>query len=67
VPCPSCLSSHQREFPAEVNIHLSGMKNIDNPGVLAYPKVLVCLDCGFSLFTTLEKELAVLRGPSECA
>ena len=42
-------------------IHLSGMKNIDNPGVLAVPRVLVCLDCGLSTFTVPETGLLVLQ------
>jgi len=42
-------------------IHFSGLKHIDNPAVLAFPTVSVCLDCGFSGFTTTETELRVLR------
>jgi hypothetical protein len=42
-------------------IHLSGMQNIDNPGVLAVPRVSVCLDCGFSTFTVPEIGLLVLQ------
>lgn len=26
-------------------IHSNGLKHIANPGVLAFPKVLICLDC----------------------
>jgi hypothetical protein len=42
-------------------IHLSGMQNIDNSGVLAVPRVSVCLDCGFSTFTVPEAGLLVLQ------
>jgi hypothetical protein len=42
-------------------IHLSGMQNIDNPGVLAVPRVSVCLDCGFSTFTVPQTGLRVLQ------
>jgi hypothetical protein len=42
-------------------IHLSHMQNIDNPGVLAVPRVSVCLDCGFSTFTVPETGLLVLQ------
>ena len=42
-------------------IHLSGREKIDNPGVRVCPqKLLVCLDCGVSRFTTPETELALL-------
>jgi hypothetical protein len=44
-------------------IHFSGIRNIDNPGILAFPKVLVCLDCGFSRFTASKNELALLASP----
>jgi hypothetical protein len=58
--CAMCTSGNQAEFVAEINIHLSGLKNIDNPGVLAFPRLLICLDCGFTQFTALKAELALL-------
>jgi hypothetical protein len=42
-------------------IHLSGLKHLANPGVLAFPRVSICLDCGASRFTTPGTELKVLR------
>jgi hypothetical protein len=42
-------------------IHLSGMQNIDNPGILAVPRVSICLDCGLSTFTVPEAGLLVLQ------
>ena len=59
--CTSCQSGNQREFPAEVNIHLPYLRNSGNPGVFVFPKVLVCLDCGASSFMTPASELAQLR------
>ncbi len=58
--CLACTSGNQAEFTAEINIHLYGRKNIDNPGVLVFPKVLVCLDCGSSRFSISETELSQL-------
>jgi hypothetical protein len=55
--CVSCRSGNQAEFPAEVMIHFSGIRHIHSPAVLVFPKVLVCLDCGFSSFTTPGTEL----------
>ena len=60
--CPSCASSRQAEFVAEVNLHFRGLKNLDNPGILLFPKVLVCMDCGSSQFNTPEGELVRLAG-----
>jgi hypothetical protein len=58
--CPSCNSDKQREFTAEINIHVNGIQNIDHPGVLFFPELLLCLNCGFSQFTTPAMELALL-------
>ncbi len=59
--CLSCESGNQAEFTVEMDLHLRGLKNIDNPGVLLFPKVSVCLDCGFSTFTIPEAELQRLK------
>jgi hypothetical protein len=61
--CLSCASGNQAEFGAEINIHFPGLRNIDRPSLLAFPKLLVCLDCGFSRFTLPETELRLLREP----
>ena len=60
--CAICKSSNQAEFITEMMIHFRGLRNIDKPGVLAFPKVLVCLDCGFSGFNTSGTDLALLAG-----
>jgi len=60
--CTFCTSSNQAEFPAEMNIHRMGLWNADKPGIFVFPRVLVCLDCGFSSFMTPESELAQLAG-----
>jgi hypothetical protein len=58
--CILCRSGNQAEFTAEMMIHSNGFKHIANPGVLAFPKVLICLDCGPSQFTTPTTELRAL-------
>ena len=58
--CPSCALDTQAEFTAEINIHFSGSANIDNPGLLIFPHLLVCLECGNTRFTIPETELALL-------
>jgi len=58
--CALCTSGHQAEFATEVNIHLPGLANADKPGIFVFPRLLVCLNCGFSRFTTPASELALL-------
>ena len=62
--CLSCASENQAKFTAEMIIHFSGLRFIDNPGVWAFPKVSVCLDCGFSRFKLPESQLHQLREPA---
>jgi hypothetical protein len=59
--CFSCTSRNEAEFAAEVNVHFPGCQEFGQPGIFVFPKVLVCLDCGFSRFTTPDKELALLQ------
>jgi len=65
--CPSCLSSNQAEFPAEINIHFPGPENFTKPTVWVFPKIVVCLNCGASRFTTPENELAQLIQTDQAA
>ena len=58
--CESCSSANQAEFTVEMMIH-SARGFAEDPGVLAFPKVLVCLNCGFSRFDIPEAELGRLR------
>ena len=59
--CRSCGSEKQRNFAAEIMIHFSGLRNLDKPGVLMFPMLAVCLDCGLSQFTLEESALPVLE------
>jgi hypothetical protein len=58
--CPECALSNQAEFSAEMLVHHSGLKNLDKLGVTVFPKLLVCVSCGFSQFTIPEAELKLL-------
>ena len=60
--CLLCASGNHGEFGTEILIHFRGLKNLDRPIVWLFPKLLVCLDCGFSRFTIPEPELALLAG-----
>lgn len=43
-----------------MNVHFRGLQNRDKASVLLSPKVLVCLECGFSWFTLPKPELEQL-------
>ena len=58
--CKSCRSENQRKFNSEINVHLSGLKNLDKPPVFVFPRLSVCLDCGFAEFAIPEAELCLL-------
>jgi hypothetical protein len=59
--CPFCASINQLNFPAEISIHYPSLKNLHKPKVLVFPKLLVCLDCGFSRFDAPAPALRALR------
>ena len=60
MPCVLCGSDDEVELSAELMFHFSGLRNIDRPGILLWPKILVCLHCGSSRFTVPENELPFL-------
>jgi hypothetical protein len=60
--CRSCASSNQSQFGSEILIHQSGLKNLSKPTVWTFPKLLICLDCGFMEGVVPEDELRLL-GP----
>ena len=62
--CLSCSSENQGIYQAEINIHFPGRENLTKPTVLVSPKILVCLDCGFSELRIEKTELRLLAGGS---
>lgn len=58
--CKSCGSINQRKFSAEMAIHFPELKNIDEPVVWVFPKVMVCLDCGTAEFVVPGADLRQL-------
>ena len=61
MPCKSCESNNQRTFNGEIAIHFPGREGLDKPIVWVFPKLVVCLHCGFTEFTVPERELQVLE------
>ena len=60
--CVLCHSNNESVYPAEINIHFPGMKGLDKPTVWAFPRLLVCLDCGATYFTLSSAQVHQLRG-----
>lgn len=59
--CKSCHSKNQRQFPAEINVHFPGFAGLMKPTVWVFPKLLICLGCGFAEFTLTSNTLKQLR------
>lgn len=58
--CRSCQSETTRLFNAEMLIHFPGREGLDKIPVWAFPKLVVCLDCGFTQLRLEEEELSLL-------
>ena len=58
--CTSCRSENVKAFTSEINIHVPGGANLTK-SVLAFPKLLVCLDCGLADVLLSKDELRKLR------
>ena len=58
--CKQCSSDHQRTFTAEMNIHFPGREGLNEPTVWVFPKVALCLDCGFAELVVPKNELHAL-------
>ena len=65
--CDLCSSANQTEFTVEMMIHFSDLRSVGDPGVLAFPKVLICLDCGASRFSLPDSSLQLLRNGTSSA
>ena len=60
MPCKSCQSENQRTLNGEIAIHFPGLDGLTKPIVWVFPKLLVCLNCGFTEFAIPEAELRQL-------
>ena len=62
--CSNCGSAKLQTFNAEANIHFPGLRNVARSSVFAFPKLVICLDCGQITSRLSENELQMLRqGP----
>jgi len=58
--CKRCRSDSHSVFNGEIAIHFPGLKGLDKPTVWTFPKLAVCLECGFTEFTVPKRELSLL-------
>ena len=58
--CKSCQSRNQKVFESEMNIHFPELHNLNRGPVLAFPNLVICLDCGFAEFRIEDRELREL-------
>lgn len=58
--CKRCNSENQSTFNGEVALHFPGLTGLNKSIVWVFPKLKVCLKCGFTEFTVPERELGVL-------
>ena len=58
--CLSCESESQTEFPSEICVHHPGLENLGKPAVMLFPKLLTCMNCGFTEFRMTDNQLGLL-------
>jgi len=59
--CKRCASEQQKDFNGELAIHFPGMEGIHKPIVWVFPKLWVCLRCGFGEFVVPEEQVTQLN------
>jgi hypothetical protein len=59
--CKGCHSDKQSVFNGEIAIHFPGLEGLNKSIVWVFPKLVVCLHCGFAEFAVPERELQVLE------
>jgi|SwirhirootsSR3_FD_contig_31_11097189_length_535_multi_8_in_0_out_0_1 hypothetical protein len=59
--CKRCGADERKNFNGELAIHFPGMDGIDKPIVWVFPKLLVCLCCGFGEFVVPDEQVAQLK------
>ena len=63
--CRSCKSLHIADFLGEICLHFNqGVESLNKPLIWLFPKIPVCLDCGFAQFKVSAAELLECRAHS---
>ena len=59
--CNRCASDTLEDFNGEVAIHFPGLDGLTRPIVWAFPKLVVCLNCGHVEFLLADEQIAQLK------
>ena len=62
--CKRCASDEQKTFNGELAIHFPGLGGLDKPIVWVFPKLVVCLLCGFGEFVVPNERKEQLKSGS---
>jgi len=67
--CRFCKSASfgVQKFNGEIALHFPGHGGLNKPIVWSFPKVIVCLGCGFAEFVVPNDPLEILRNPEAAA
>jgi len=67
--CWHCAAEDNCDFSAEVCLHFPGLAGLSKDPVFVFPRVVVCLQCGFAEFQVPESRLRLLApgGPAEAS
>jgi hypothetical protein len=59
--CRYCAASgNVSDFNAEICLHFPGFAGLSKPAVIVFPRVVVCLHCGFAEFTVPESQRQII-------
>ena len=59
--CRCCGSKNLEELASEINIHFPWQEGATRDPVFAFPRIVVCLDCGFLESRLSESDVSLLR------
>jgi hypothetical protein len=62
--CKRCASDEVKAFNGELAIHFPGLDGLDKPIVWVFPKLVVCLHCGFGEFVVPDDQKEQLKNSS---
>ena len=58
--CERCASDSLKTFNGEVAVHFPGLEGLNKPIVWVFPRLTICLLCGFAEFVLPEEQRAKL-------